>query len=58
MEKKKSTINPFDTIPDMTFEEYRNQDVIVVNDGEFFDSLDKMFGIEPGTDNLIDENNK
>lgn len=56
MEIEKKTINPFDTIPDMTFEEYRNQDVIVVNDGEFFDALDEMFGIEPGTDNLISEN--
>lgn len=36
----------------LSFDEYRNQDVIVVDDGAFFDTLDEMFGIEPGTDRL------
>ena len=40
----------------LSFEEYRSRDVICVNDGAFFDALDEMFGIVPGTDELIDSN--
>ena len=39
-------------IPDMSFDEYRNQDVLTTGDGEFFDALDEAFGIVPGTDEL------
>lgn len=44
---------PFD-LPDLSFEEYRNQDVVDTGDGEFFDGLDEMFGIKPRTDELVD----
>lgn len=33
-------------LPDLSYEEYRNQEIITVDDGVFFDSLDKLFGIE------------
>lgn len=46
--------NPF-RIPDMSYDEYRNQDVVETNDGAFFDALDEMFGIEPRTDRLKKE---
>ncbi len=51
MDTRKDSPNPFG-LPDMSFEEYRNQDVIETNDGAFFDALDEMFGIEPRTDRL------
>lgn len=41
--------------PDLSFDEYRDQDVVVADDGAFFDGLDEMFGIVPGTDRLKDE---
>lgn len=43
---------------DMSYEEYRNQEVIETNDGAFFDALDEMFGIEPRTDHLKGEAEK
>ncbi len=42
----------FFKVPDLSFDEYRNQDVIETNDGAFFDALDEMFGIVPRTDEL------
>ena len=33
-------------VTDLSYEEYRNRDVIETNDGAFFDGLDRMFGIE------------
>lgn len=44
--------------PDMSYDEYRNQDVVETNDGAFFDALDEMFGIEPRTDRLKSEAEK
>lgn len=41
-------------VPDMSFDEYRNQDVVGTGDGEFFDALDEAFGIEPREDRLIE----
>ena len=46
--------NPFN-LSDLSFEEYRNQDVIETDDGAFFDALDEMFGIIPGTDEVLEE---
>lgn len=46
--------NPFN-LSDLGFEEYRNQDVIETDDGAFFDSLDEMVGIVPGTDEVLEE---
>ena len=46
--------NPFN-LSDLSFEEYRNQDVIETDDGAFFDALDKMVGIVPGTDEVLEE---
>ena len=57
MGDKATTGGPFD-IPDMSFDEYRSQNVIVTNDGAFFDALDEMFGIKPRTDELIDGQGK
>lgn len=48
---------PFD-LPDLDFDEYRNQDVIETNDGAFFDGLDEMFGIKPRTDELSEDAGK
>ncbi len=55
MDTEKTNISPFDTIPDMPYEEYRNQEVIETSDGAFFDALDEMFGIVPRTDQLIED---
>ena len=46
-------VGGFFKVPDLSFDEYRNQDVIETNDGEFFDALDEMFGIAPRTDELL-----
>lgn len=54
MDADKNSDSPF-RIPDMSYEEYRNQDVVETNDGAFFDVLDEMFGIEPRTDRLKNE---
>lgn len=54
MDADKNSDSPF-RIPDMSYEEYRNQDVVETNDGAFFDALDEMFGIEPRTDRLKNE---
>lgn len=43
---------------ELSFDEYRNQEVAVADDG-IFEELDKLFGIVPGTDKLIaDEENE
>ena len=34
-------------VTDMTFDEYREQDVITLDDGDFFDSVDRALGIDP-----------
>lgn len=31
---------------DLSFEEYREQDILDTGDGEFFDALDRIFGID------------
>ena len=49
--------NPFH-VTDLSFDEYRNQDVIDTGDGEFFDAMDEMFGIKPRTDKLLDDGNQ
>ena len=38
----------------MSYEEYRSQEVLETNDGEFFDALDEAFGIVPRTDTLAE----
>lgn len=57
MDADKSYNDKFFTA-DMSYEEYRNQEVIETNDGAFFDALDEMFGIEPRTDHLKGEAEK
>ncbi len=47
--------NPFN-LPDMSFEEYRNQEVVETGDGAFFDMLDKIVGVAPRTDQLLESN--
>ena len=54
MENQSPNPSPFE-LPDMTYDEYRNQEVVETNDGAFFDALDEMFGIEPRTDQLKGE---
>lgn len=39
----------------LSYDEYRKQATITVNDGEFFDRLDEAFGIVPRTDELAAE---
>lgn len=39
----------------LSYDEYRRQKTITVNDGEFFDRLDDAFGIVPRTDKLAAE---
>lgn len=54
MDEAKANKSPFN-LPNLSFEEYRNQDVVETDDGAFFDALDEMFGIEPRTDRLKNE---
>jgi hypothetical protein len=54
MDDTQTVQNPFD-LPDMSFEEYRNQEVIETNDGAFFDMLDKIAGVVPRTNQLVFE---
>lgn len=49
------TSNPFEP-SGLTFDEYRNQDVIDTGDGEFFDHCDSLVGVIPRTDKLANEN--
>lgn len=58
MDTEKVNVNPFETVPDMSYEDYRNQGVLETNDGAFFDALDEMFGIEPRTDHLKNDANE
>lgn len=58
MDTEKVSVNPFETVPDMSYEDYRSQEVLETNDGAFFDALDEMFGIEPRTDRLKGESDK
>lgn len=53
MDDAKASKNPFN-LSDLSFEEYRNQDVIETEDGAFFDALDEMVGIVPGTDETLE----
>lgn len=53
MDDVKASKNPFN-LSDLSFEEYRNQDVIETEDGAFFDALDEMVGIVPGTDEHLE----
>ena len=39
----------------LSYDEYRKQATITVNDGEFFDRLAEAFGIVPRTDELAAE---
>lgn len=41
-------------LPKLSYEEYRNQEVIETGDGGFFDVMDEAFGIRPRTDELVD----
>lgn len=54
MDEAKANKNPFN-LSDLSFEEYRSQDVIETDDGAFFDALDKMVGVVPGTDEVLEE---
>lgn len=42
-------------MPDLSYEEYRSQEVVETGDGDFFDALDEAFGIVPRTGELADE---
>ncbi|MGN9039427.1 hypothetical protein [Collinsella bouchesdurhonensis] len=53
MDEAKASKNPFN-LSDLSFDEYRNQDVIEADDGAFFDALDEMVGIVPGTDETLE----
>ena len=53
MDDAKASKNPFN-LSDLSFDEYRNQDVIETDDGAFFDALDEMVGIVPGTDETLE----
>lgn len=53
MDDAKASKNPFN-LSDLSFDEYRNQDVIETEDGAFFDALDEMVGIVPGTDETLE----
>ncbi|WP_368134141.1 hypothetical protein [Collinsella bouchesdurhonensis] len=53
MDDAKASKNPFN-LSDLSFDEYRNQDVIEADDGAFFDALDEMVGIVPGTDETLE----
>lgn len=53
MDEAKDSKNPFN-LSDLSFDEYRNQDVIETDDGAFFDALDEMVGIVPGTDEPLE----
>lgn len=53
MDEAKAIKNPFN-LSDLSFDEYRNQDVIEADDGAFFDALDEMVGIVPGTDETLE----
>lgn len=53
MDEAKASKNPFN-LSDLSFDEYRNRDVIETDDGAFFDALDKMVGIVPGTDEPLE----
>ena len=53
MDEAKASKNPFN-LSDLSFDEYRNQDVIEADDGAFFDAPDEMVGIVPGTDETLE----
>lgn len=53
MDDAKASKNPFN-LSNLSFDEYRNQDVIEADDGAFFDALDEMVGIVPGTDETLE----
>ena len=53
MDDAKASKNPFN-LSDLSFDEYRNQDVIEADDGAFFDALDETVGIVPGTDETLE----
>ena len=57
MEEKDSN-GGFFKVPNLSFDEYRNQEVIETNDGAFFDGLDEMFDIESRTDSLKEAEEK
>ena len=53
MDDAKASKNPFN-LSNLSFDEYRNQDVIEADDGAFFDALDEMVGIVPWTDETLE----
>ena len=53
MDETMTNENPFN-LSNLSFEEYRNQDVIETDDGAFFDALDEIVGVVPRTDELLD----
>lgn len=53
MDDAKASKNPFN-LSNLSFDEYRNQDIIETDDGAFFDALDEMVGIVPGTDETFE----
>ena len=42
----------------LSYDEYRRQKTITVDDGEFFDRLDDAFGIVPRTDKLVEDSSE
>lgn len=53
MDETMTNENPFN-LSNLSFEEYRNQDVVETDDGAFFDALDEIVGVVPRTDELLD----
>lgn len=43
---------------ELSYEEARNQDVIVIDDGAFFDECDAIFGIEKNSNDGDDDANE
>ena len=54
MNESKMAQSPFN-LTDLTYDEYRNQEIVETGDGDFFDALDEKFGIIPRTDLLVDD---
>lgn len=54
MDEAKTSSNLF-SLPDLSFDEYRDQEVIETDDGSFFDAMDKLVGVVPRTDELLEK---
>ena len=57
MDKSQKAQSPFN-LPDTSYDEYRNQEVVETGDGGFFVALDEMFDVVPRTDLLFGDEEK